>query len=212
MHVTLVDICWTLYSSNTTYDFCLGMGSNEGEVRRPCGAWLRKLNVLAYKLTGIDFYRRHLVSRLRGMTRESIDKRAAEFVGGYLESRRIGVVWSIVPRSNVVLLSSTLDVIARQVAAKFASAEYHATQLDFDENGVCLGTLTSDLQHRKLEVVSYDSFDVFTDNLSDLPLIAKARRATVVVYKNHDKWLQRLEKHGIDKSKITFVYATTERY
>ncbi|HBZ34511.1 MAG TPA: hypothetical protein DEO38_05370 [Bacteroidales bacterium] len=211
MHVTLVDICWTLYSSNTTYDFCRYV-AGEDMVCAPMSRWLRRINVFIYRLTGIDMYKSSLVNSLKGMSRQTLEVKAQTFVDEFLEQRRIAPVWNIMPRSNVVLLSATLDIVAEQVAKHIGALRFCATQLNFDNEGLCQGTISNDLQQRKHLAVDYDDYDIFTDNHSDIALISRARHATIVVYGNHDRWSRTLKKHHVDVSKVTFIYASTPRY
>jgi hypothetical protein len=71
---------------------------------------------------------------------------------------------------NIVLVSQTMDLIAKTVASHIGAKAYHATQ-------------------HKEEVLSlYPEFDIITDNISDLALIRHARQATIITYNNRPRW------------------------
>ena len=214
MPVTYVDICWTLFSSNTTYDFCRWVKRGDGAVDLPRPGFLkRKFNVLLYRLTGVDYLRRSFLSVLKGLTRAEIEELARRFCAEYLAGRRIEAVWKALPQGEKALLSSTLDVIAAAVAAEFGFSRYYGSRLALDEHGVCLGYIDNDLQGHKIEQIKLlDGYSIFTDNLSDLPLVAAACSATIVVYGNRRRWDVALKDAGVDTSKISFVYAETARY
>lgn len=216
MHVTFVDICWTLFSSNTTYDFCRWAARSHGgsAVGMP-SAFARKLNVAAYRLTGVDYLRRMLLHNLKGMTRDEIDELANRFCTEYLAGRKVDEVWQLLPpHDEVILLSSTLDVIASAVSASFGFGRHLSSRLAFDNNGICLGSIEYDAAGRKQELLDgvVGAYSIFTDNLSDLELIAGSDHAVVVVYGNEGRWSKALQRAGVDINKIKFVYARTTRY
>ena len=110
----LVDICWTLFYSNTTYDF-LNIKGN----------WL---NSLIYKLFGCDIVRSRAIRRFQAHNREEQLALAELFYNTYLEPRKIEPVWRMIEGLNVILVSQTMDVIAEVVAKHVGAKAYHATQ------------------------------------------------------------------------------------
>ena len=77
---------------------------------------------------------------------------------------------------NIVLVSQTMDLIAKTVANHIGANAYHATQ-------------------HKEEVLSlYPEFDIITDNTSDIALIRRAKQATIITYNNRSRWEKILPK------------------
>ena len=152
----LVDICWTLFYSNTTYDFLHIRGN--------------KFNSLIYKLFGIDLVRSRAIRTFEQLPADEQQARAERFYTDYLEPRKISPVWQMIEGRNIVLVSQTMDIIAKTVAKHIGARTYHATQ-------------------HKEEVLSlYTDFDIITDNMSDLPLILHAQQATIITYNNRSRW------------------------
>ena len=152
----LVDICWTLFYSNTTYDL-LGIRANV-------------LNSLVYRLFGIDLVRRRAVRRFQRLPIDEQQARVEQFYTSYLEPRKIEEVWEIIEGKDIVLVSQTMGIIAQEVAKHTGAKAYHT------------------LQHKEELLTRYADFDIITDNTSDIPLILRARHATIITYNNRSRW------------------------
>ena len=215
----LVDICWTLYKSNTTQDF-IDFVATDKSYRR----WRRlqrsrtvRFLLHAYvRLTGIDPWRRYAVRQLRGMPREQLTIKAEEFVSG-LEQRKVEPVWQLFDNAqHIVLLSSTLDIVAQAVAGKLPREpeQVMASTLGFDGD-MCTGEITSDRLTQKLtdsQAAKFRPYTIITDNISDLPLIAKSRQAYIVTYRNQWRWKRRLANMNKSNHSITFIPSNGEHY
>ena len=138
-HQILVDICWTLFYSNTTYDFLHIRGN--------------KFNSLIYKL-------------------------------------KITPVWQMIEGKDIILVSQTMDLIAKTVAEHIGAKAFHATP-------------------NKGEVLThYTDFDIITDNMSDLPLIRRAKKATIITYNNRARW----ERILPPEVNVNFIETGREKY
>ena len=158
----LVDICWTLFYSNTTYDFLHIRGN--------------KFNSLFYKLFGIDLVRSRAIRAFKRLPADEQQARVEQFYTDFLLPRKITPVWQMIEGRNIVLVSQTMDLIAKTVADHIGANAYHATQ-------------------HKEEVLSlYPEFDIITDNISDLALIRRAKQATIITYNNRSRWEKILPK------------------
>ena len=194
----LSDICWTLFSSNTTYDFLNIRGS--------------KFNSLFFKLFGVDLARKRAVRKLKGLTRDELLAKAETFYSDFLEPRKINAVWETVnkyqkAKGDLVLVSGTLDIIAQVVAKHIGAKAFYATPLEF-KNGICTGRY-SDFLLRKKELLSqYHNFDVITDNLIDMHLIRRAKKAIIITYNNRERWEKVLPEH----IQTTFIDGERDRY
>lgn len=152
----LVDICWTLFYSNTTYDFLHIRGS--------------KFNSLIYKLCGIDLVRSRAIRAFMRLPQNEQMARAERFYTEYLEPRKIAPVWQMITDKDVVLVSQTMEVIAKVAARQVGAKAYYATQ------------------HKNEVLAHYTDFDIITDNLSDIELIRHAQHATIITYNNRSRW------------------------
>ena len=191
--VTLIDICWTLFYSNTTYDF-LGIKPN-------------LLNSLIYRLFGCDLLRTRAVKRFMRLSPEEQEARAERFYTDYLEPRKIEQTWRLIEGRPVVLVSQTMDIIARTVARHIGAHAYYATQ------------------HKEEVLQRYAHFDIITDNISDMPLVLRAGHATLITYNNRSRWEKHLpspltsfssppfrEGSGLGPSPITYVETGRTKY
>lgn len=171
-----MDICWTLFYSNTTYDFLYIRGN--------------KFNSLIYKLFGIDLVRSRAIRVFERLPKDEQQTRVEQFYTDYLLPRKIGPVWQMIEGRNIVLVSQTMDIIAKTVAEHIGAQDYHATQ------------------HKEEVLSRYADFDIITDNISDLPLIRHARQATIITYNNRSRWEKILPK---DKN-IRFIETGRNKY
>lgn len=208
---TLVDICWTLFRSNTTFDFLDSLVTARGYrlLRRIGRTRLgRASNLLFYKIFRTDLQRTLCLRYLKGYSRACLEEKAEDFYRSYLVPRRIDAVWERLPERNLVLVSGTLDVIAATVARHLGAEAYHSSELEY-RNGICTGRLRSDFLQRKATLATaYPSYNVITDNTGDIALVRNARQAVIVTYGNRKRW-QRLTHRLTD---ITFIHATGTAY
>lgn len=125
------------------------------------------------------------------MSAQQLDAKAEQFYNNYLVPRKTPV-WELLRDKDIVLVSGTLECIAKTVAKHIGAKAYHATD-----------------QLKKHEVLRlYDDFDIITDNLTDIELVKRAKHATIIVYNNKDRWQQILPRD----LNVTFIEATESRY
>lgn len=191
--MVLVDICGTLYQSNTTFDFL------DFYLRMPSYRWFRRisrtvcwraLNRVCLYGWRYDLTRRIALSFLKGKTCCELEAAAARFVDEFLCNKENGEVidrvTSLQKENTVVLVSATLDFIAAAIAARWGIERFYASQPAY-RNGVCRGYLRTDLLGDKAAALRREGILppyewVITDNLSDLALVREARRTWVVTY------------------------------
>ena len=190
----LTDICWTLYRSNTTFDFMDKQitSSHYKRMRRimhkPPFRWL---NLLFTKLFHHDLERAMALRFLRSLSPMQRQEQADVFRDQFLNERRIPETWSLLENRRVILVSGTLDVIA------------HAVAKEVHPEAVFAGCLV------KNNVMDrYPVFDILTDNHADLPLIRKARKACIVVYDDEAWW----HRHTDRLNNIRFIHVRGTKY
>lgn len=209
-HYTLVDICWTLFYSNTTFDFLDFAVKDAGyrRLRRFGSTWFgKRLNLLLYKMFHYDWLRARCVHYLTGYTQQQLYDLAEQFYRSYLLPRQIPEIWNRMPESGIVLVSGTLDIIARTVAHQIGAEAYYATEMIYKDN-VFTGKIRDLLLTKSSALPQYGDYNIITDNLTDIDLVRKARQATIILYNNRPRWDALLSTYA----NITYIEAARQRY
>ena len=92
-------------------------------------------------------------------------------------------MWELIEGKEIVLVSQTMDLIARTVARHIGAKAYYA------------------MQNKEEVLVHFTDFDIITDNMSDIELIKRAQHATIVTYNNKPRW-EKILPQGIN---VTFI-------
>lgn len=193
MRPILTDICWTLYRSNTTFDFLDATITAPGyhRLRRwSRNALIRRLNIVWLRLTGHDAIREKALRYLNVYSPEQVEVMADRFVREVLSEKKIQASWDTIADREVVLVSGTIPPIARAVARVIGTDKVHAGDI-----------FKRHIRH------AYPYYDIITDNLTDIPLVRDAEEATIILYKNQSRWQKALQG-----KKVHYIEAETERY
>lgn len=199
------DVCDTLYSSNTTFDFLDFFLQNKSEkfLLKLIRSKLSPLNWCAWLLTKIthrDYYRIFAVKLLKGYSKERLEKGANDFFLMLLKSKEITASISLlkekIDEGAVVYLASSslsnvIEVIGKELHIPFVASELH-----YNQQNICTGTLSSELTGKKLDYFNklnrsdFHTSTVMTDNFSDYTLAKWADQRIILVYseKNKDFW------------------------
>jgi len=207
--VLLLDVCHTLYSSNTTFDFLAWYLPNDVEL----GALLKRrqsiFNRVAARLGFKDNIREQAIKCLTGIKRADLDAAAKEFVA------TLTPIQEVMDKLNEfrtqgykpVLLSSSLDFLVAAIAELLDIKTMHATTLGYRDSE-CLGTITADLLNTKANIVvaDYASFDTIfiTDNHTDLPCAQEVKRF-IAVYHNEDSRSAAFWRRNGIRNTLTYV-------
>lgn len=199
-YVYIIDVCGTLVRDDTTlgllqHHFAKGSFPKSFLIR----ALAARRSPIRLGFAVLEKFTRHQVLKhlaLRMLTGESaaaLERSAAEYADRLLAERRIRAVWEVLGKktgaSRVILASSSLEPIVRQLAAKM-NVEYVASSLQ-ETNGVLTGRYQRDLTGvkqdalaRKYNLNLNDSrVLMITDNLSDRPMLEAAAAAFVVLHR-----------------------------
>mgnify|MGYP000874195324 CR=1 FL=1 len=200
----IVDICDTLYYSNTTYDFA--------------GFFLRRRNRFRYwgfrlicsrkspvfygliiisAITRRDIHKKLVLRLLNGYNRDVLYEIASQFYFGFLKGREIKAVHKMLQaavetRAEICLVSATIDPVA-QVIARELKVNYLSSVLQYTDD-ICQGYLQKDLTGIKENAVreryAGKQLIVITDNYSDYILVQNAHKSFVVIHnkKEEEKW------------------------
>ena len=202
----LVDICWTLYRSNTTFDFLDAIISKKSY--RLLRAFFKtkvgyRGNILLYRLTHIDWQRRLAIRYLKGMSKAALAAEANSFIAKLEQTKRRGTWVDGVSRQQapIIILSGTIDCIATAVGHRLHAQKICSSTLEY-HNGICTGKLKEDILLNKKKYIGIDHFAILTDNTTDVDIVKQAEKAFIVCYSNKDWWekqhLQHAEYHYED--------------
>lgn len=188
----LTDICWTLYRSNTTFDFLdrIVRSPHYRRIRCIFSTTVGKhINLLILKLFHFDLQRSLALRCIRHIDNTTLLEKARTFRDTYLEQRKNAEVFDTIQGRKIVLASGTMDVIAKVVAEQLHPVQTYSSRI-----------LKNQLLNR------FTCFDIITDNTADIALIRKAHRAYIVVYDDLPRW-QKLTK-GLQNTQFIYVNGT----
>jgi len=214
-NIVLIDICGTLYDSNTTFDFL------DFYIKKRSYIFFRKfsrmlilrlLNKILILLFKLDLTRIIAVRFLKDKTTKELKSAVDLFYLNYLINLKQTKIINIVNQlkldgKTMILVSATLDFIAKKISEEVKIESFVSTTLHYKDN-ICLGTIKSDLLFNKLEILKSKSIDppyflTITDNISDLDILFHSNNRIVVSKKrNEKKWLKKLEFYNILNCKI----------
>lgn len=198
MSKKVFDVCWTMYRSNTTFDFIDFVVSKNSKsffyylLKFP----ITKILILVVgRIIGRDIYRFFYIKLLKGYSFQYLNGLSRDFYYDFLVNKKINYTFDLFnqfsDKDEVILCSASLDIIVEQIATQL-KVRYVASKLCF-ANNICTGLLDSDLLGNKLELFEMDKIDlVVTDNLSDLELVKNSKRAVILsTTKNVNYWNSR---------------------
>lgn len=215
--IVIVDICGTLFNSNTTFDFLDFFLEEKSYIifRKISKSLLwRTFNKSIIFFFGFDLTRTLALKYLKGKQKSEL-KMAMELFYHRLTDLKNENVFSIVNKLKlefrVILASATLDFIAEKIALESDIKEYYSTELLYNDNGYCTGKICRDLLGNKLTIL--ESARVFspyymtiTDNFSDIDVLLKSDRKKIISSKANNKyWLKLLRNKNISKYEIINV-------
>ena len=205
-----MDVCGTLVREDTTLGL---LGCHFARSRyRPWRAYILRLLttrisparwtfVVLEKITCRHWIKYILVGLLAGEKASELDASGAAYAVQLLNYRRVDPVWNIIDLSSVsdqvILASASLEPVVKALAC-LMGARYVASTLEV-RAGLLTGRYVKDLTGIKEEAiiqkfgsdVMMQPYVAISDNLSDRPLLAKARHAWVVLHResHRDRWM-----------------------
>ena len=196
----LVDICDTLFRSNTTFDFIRYVVRNHVGKRFAFAMITAKYSplfwilILASKFTNKDIHRNLVLLLLKNRSRLELAAAAVQFYDGYLSKRKNPIVWRLLAREaeKIILVSSTIEPVAEVIAHK-NNFSFRASTLNY-ESELFSGSIQVDLTGKKhqlvKELITEESYGVITDNFSDRELLKGATKRIVVINRpsHYDRW------------------------
>ena len=212
----LIDICGTIFKSNTTFDFVKYCFGHKKKVKLWFSLPYRIYNRLMYRCFCREPLRNNLISLLNGISRERLDEMAEEFYNDYLLKRVNGQTLGVIEQwrsqgADLIIVSATIDVIAQMVARHYGIDVCLSTRLNYSADGQCEGTIAYDLLPHKKDALDAEGVmppyaGIITDNYSDVKLVKASRKAYLITYdKNINKWKELLTTDEINRCEIVYV-------
>lgn len=201
-HVTLplvvFDVCDTLYAENTTIGFLKWHYKTRPLRQLILSLLISRVSPIRWGVALVEravlpeLGRMLILQILRGETRDKLEDTADHYVAEALTLNRNEEIHRRLENHlrkghEVVLVSNSLDVVVAAIAKSF-SLQYEASKLAFNGD-ICLGRTTFNLAGRKHLIVknllassgASRPLYVYTDNRSDLRLLAIADKPYVVI-------------------------------
>ncbi|CFR04472.1 haloacid dehalogenase-like hydrolase [Yersinia kristensenii] len=198
--IAIVDVCHTLYKENTTIGFINYANNNSLYLKLLRFSFVKNLLILLGKALRKDLYRILYIRTLAGKSKYDLYTLALHYYDDVLKYTEISEVHDLIIKNkdiyNYRLCSASLDIIIGAVVERnvLFDKEYISSKLGYDKSEVCTGKLICDLLGNKAR--EFDSPDwVITDNVSDLDLIRKSKRSTVI---SRQKNIKFWTKNSID--------------
>ena len=218
LKIAIIDICGTLFESNTTFDFLdYFIRSWKFRLFRKISKSIiwRVFNKICRRLGGWDLTRIIALRFLKGYSRQQLTVAAEDFYNTYLVHKIQQPVYVVVEELRrtgykLCLVSATLDCIAEVVARKWRIESYYSSSLRYD-NSFCEGCLRTDYLGKKIEYLRrigiYPPFDVtLTDDFSDMGLLRNSHKCIVVSKRSKtESWIENLKRAGIDNYELIIL-------
>lgn len=205
--VLLIDICGTLYRSNTTFDFLryyFASDSYYSKILRFMSCkYILFLNSLLFKYFRKDFIRTFALYVLKDISYNTISKMVEDFYREYLCMKKNELVFDLIEKYRkkgyrLILVSATIEPIAKCIAKHLDIGEYLATTLEIINHNYT-GRINKDLlgnKYEHLRSLGIEDFVIVTDNYSDIDLIKNAEFSYLIQYGNRkNKWVRLLSKN-----------------
>jgi phosphoserine phosphatase len=206
----IVDICDTLYDSNTTFDF-LDNYIQSGyyhAFRKIFKTFFGKVtNALFWRIFRVDIIRTVAFRFIKGHDKTTLLHAADVFYESQLVGKKHEKIFDIIEKYKkqeyeIIIASATMDIMGEIVAKKNGIQRFFPTMLKY-QDGICTGEILLDLLGRKAEVLRKNGITppfpaVITDNTSDINLIKNAEFSYIVLNtKNRNKWSRLIQKYQI---------------
>ena len=206
----IIDICGTLFKSNTTLDFIKFFWGDYILVKFLFSLPFRIFNRLVYRLCRLEPLRISLIRFLKGKSREELQSMAARFYEEFLLNRTNKNIMNLVEMKRregfqLILVSATLDIIAEEVSSRMKIPFLLSSALKYSPEGICMGKLQQDLLAQKCEKLADISIfppygGIVTDNYSDASLIEQTKEPFLVCYgASEGRWAKQLSNKTIER-------------
>lgn len=187
------DLCGTLVKENTTQDFIVNH-LNKGLLKH---LWVKlaynRIAQLTARLVGFDFPRYMLISTLKGMDVENVQRQANHYATLTLAKNMPNQIITTLKKAQeqgatVVIASASIEPVVKAFCLALKVSYYVCTELK-TKNGKYLGYIDKDATGQKWNLISV-SFNVneknflfITDNSEDFSTLLKAKKGILLTNK-----------------------------
>lgn len=214
--VFIIDICGTMFKSNTTFDFVKYFFHNKWRVKMWFSKPYRIYNYIMFHFFHYEPLRHNLIMCLEGITKDKLQTMAEVFFCQYLKEREHKQTIDVIEAKrlencHLMIVSATIDVIAQTVASHYNISSCYSTLLEYDANNVCTGRINIDLLSNKSDFLIDKGLNppyagIITDNYSDKDLIENSKNAFLITYKNKkNKWSLFIKNNILKRCKLIEV-------
>lgn len=202
--IVIVDVCNTLYDSNTTFDFLQYYFKEDRKYVRL--QKLRKsiiyriLNRAIFVSTGIDSDKKLFTRLLKGIKQKELNSAINEFFLS-LSEKKIQDTHNLVESYKqqgyqIIVISASYDFIVEKIAKEIKADKFLSTTLQRDGEYLT-GKVLEDLlkiKHKKFleQKFDYEEVILITDNVTDYQLACYAHKSHIILNnKNFDFWTKK---------------------
>lgn len=210
--VVVFDVCGTLYSSNTTFDFVKFYHRKESNLFKLFFVTLLTsfFGKVINKFLGVSI-REMIISTLSGESLCKVNSCADEFTRNFLIDFKIDSIFKLFdeeklrPNTCIILASASIDPVIKAIA-KFLEVDFFATKLEVI-NGLFSGKIENDLKGQKCRFLTDIKMDFFaSDNKDDFLVGLKSCKYLIVTKnKNLEYWKGKVEGKENNDIKIAVV-------
>lgn len=199
--VVVFDICGTLYNSNTTFDFLNYSFSRKRSFRFYSNLYnsfvWKAINKILRDYLHFDLTRIIALLFLKGIERKQLYQMVECYYNGFLKSKENTEItdrlraYLIDTGNRVILLSATIDPVAKVISKHLGCKEFYSTELIY-EDGICTGRIKKDLFGGKISIlhelgITDNVDDFYTDDFSDVDVLNVSKNKHIIVNKKYKK-------------------------
>ena len=220
-NIVLIDICGTIFNSNTTFDFLAFLFQKNNRYYnlfnklRKTFFW-RCFNKSLYYIFRLDLTRIIALRYLKGLSKDFLLEQSQIFYDDFLSTLINKEVYEEIiqlqscQENELILVSATIDVVAQIIASNLSIDKYLSTSLNYDLKNICLGSISNDLLGKKSlflkqENINPPYFLTITDNLDDIDILNLSQNKFIIIHKNEAKWTSLL-RNSTENKKIKKFY------
>ena len=209
--ILAVDLCDTLYKSNTTQDFFNYVFAKDDlykKLKRKNSSFSFKVvNKLSNKILKKDKSRILMTKILSGKSLGEIESLVDSFITDYLEPLKIEKVHKIISEYKtqgykVIIISASYDFIAKGIVKRLEFDDYITSEAEVLENKYT-GKVSRDILYTKFNVFKNkytvnDNLMMITDNTTDYDFVRETKKSYIVINnRNKNFWNQHKEEKFI---------------
>lgn len=210
-NILAVDLCDTLYRSNTTHDFLnysFGNDENYLSLKRKNSSFMFKvINKLSNNIFKYDMSRVLITKILKDRSKAEIEKLVDDFIENFLSEKKIESIHKIIDTYKtdgykVIIISASYGFIAKRIAIRLGIDECITSEAEIIDSKFT-GKVKEDILYTKFskfknKFSSYDNLVMITDNETDYSFVKETAKSYIVINKRNKLfWEQRKEEKFI---------------